>query len=212
MSSAPFKWLFTLVLWAISALVFFYLAWLGTTFARGLLPTSAIASAQTTTHAPNVSSPSIATTSANSPAATSTPSTDSPVSSSSFFNTGSTVSVDGNTLSVAVATTTAEIDQGLQNQPSLSPSQGELFVFDRASIYRFWMPNMNFPLDMIWIGSNKEVVDITKDAPVLPDPANPVWFTPKTPAQYVLEVQAGYADEHKIQDGDAVSFSIAPSL
>jgi uncharacterized membrane protein (UPF0127 family) len=127
-----------------------------------------------------------------------------------IFTKGNKVTIDGNVIAVAVSTTTAAIDQGLQNQPSLGASQGMLFLFKNAQIYRFWMPNMNFPLDMIWISSNMQVVDVTKDAPPLSDPTKPVWFTPRTPAEYVLEVNAGYADEHHIQVGDKVTFSLLP--
>jgi uncharacterized membrane protein (UPF0127 family) len=127
------------------------------------------------------------------------------------YTTGSQLMVDGNTINVALSTTTAEIDQGLQDRPTLAPNDGMLFVFDSAKIYQFWMPNMSFSLDMIWIGSDKKVVSITRNAPPLADPSNPVWFRPSVPAQYVLEVNADYASSHNIQVGDAVQFISIPS-
>jgi uncharacterized membrane protein (UPF0127 family) len=179
----------------------FYVGWWGTyslrTYLGRALPSSVEAAAGTSTS-------NTAPTSAGSTAAA--PSSPPPAAAAE-----NTVTIDGNIIDVDVSTTTAEIDQGLQNRPTLGASQGMLFIFNHSAIYRFWMPNMNFPLDMIWIGSNMQVVDITKDAPPLPDPTNPIWYTPSVPAQYVLEVNADYSDEHDIQPGDAVTFSLANS-
>lgn len=66
------------------------------------------------------------------------------------------------------------------------------------------MPDMYFPLDMIWI-NNGQVVDITKNASTNFNPQNPVFYTPVVPAQYMLEVNAGFADRNHISKGDPTS-------
>lgn len=113
----------------------------------------------------------------------------------------------GNTkIFVTKATTTAEITRGLSGQTSLPPQSGMLFIFQSEDFYRFWMPNMRFSLDIIWIGADKKVVDISKNVPPLLDIANPVFYSPRVPARYVLEVNAGFSDAHNINPGDNVQF------
>ena len=80
-----------------------------------------------------------------------------------------------------------------------------LFVFQMPAIYRFWMPDMHFPLDMIWINNGK-VVDISANVTTTFDAANPTFYTPKSPAKDVLEVNAGYSAAHGIEPGDSVTF------
>ena len=64
---------------------------------------------------------------------------------------------------------------------------------------------MHFPLDMIWIHNGK-VVDISENVPVAFDTANPIFYRPKVPAQYVIEVNAGFSSRHGITEGDVVVF------
>lgn len=59
-----------------------------------------------------------------------------------------------------------------------------LFVFPEAGLHRFWMKDMNFPIDIYWLGKNYEVVDVAKN---VPPESYPKTFSPKSPANYVLE-------------------------
>ena len=107
---------------------------------------------------------------------------------------------------VAEATTTAQIMEGLSKKDSLPKTDGMLFLFRSEDKYRFWMPDMRFPLDIIWISAGKKIVDISKNAPPLTDASKPVFYSPRVPAQYVLEVNAGFSDEHNIVIGEDVQF------
>jgi len=82
-----------------------------------------------------------------------------------------------------------------------------LFLFAVPGIYRFWMPDMNFPLDIVWIDSNKKVIGISADVSNEFDPANPKFYTPPAPAQYVLEVNAGFASRKNLAVGASVEFT-----
>ncbi len=86
---------------------------------------------------------------------------------------------------------------------SLPQNEGMLFVYDQPTDLRFWMKDMRFPLDMIWIDHNKKIVHIEQD--VKPS-SYPKVFSAKTLAQYVLETNANYVSKHNIKVGDAVSF------
>ena len=76
---------------------------------------------------------------------------------------------------------------------------GMLFVFQEATIPLFWMKEMNFPIDIIWINSQKEIVEITKS--IYPE-TYPEIFSPSTAVKYVIEVNAGWCEKYKIKKGD----------
>ena len=78
-----------------------------------------------------------------------------------------------------------------------------LFVFSKPDRYSFWMKDMNFPIDMIWLNQNRQVVFLEKDA----QPASyPATFVSNTDAEYVLEVNAGFAEKNNLEEGDHVEF------
>lgn len=111
---------------------------------------------------------------------------------------------------VELALTPAQRAQGLSGRPNLAPGTGMLFILEEEAVHPFWMKNMRFPLDMVWVSAHCMVVDITLNAPP-PAPgqteADLPLFTPKFPARYVLELNAGEAPSTAIQVGDRVSFS-----
>ena len=104
-------------------------------------------------------------------------------------------------INVELANTAEERARGLSGRDSISKGDGMLFVFNKPAIPSFWMKNMNFSIDIIWIGENYIIVDITKN--VLPN-SFPQTFQPQTPAKYVLEVSAGFSDRQDIEIGDRV--------
>ena len=78
-----------------------------------------------------------------------------------------------------------------------------LFIFPTPAPRAFWMKDMRFALDIIWIGSDLRVVDITENA--LPE-SYPATFSPRAPAQFVLEVPAGLVPRYRIRPGMEVGF------
>lgn len=104
---------------------------------------------------------------------------------------GPTITVDGRTIQVEVADTEALREQGLSDRASLPAGRGMLFVFDEPGDYGFWMRNMRFPLDIVWLereGEGYRAVDITRN--VLPDTFPQVFYPPR-PVKYVLETNPG---------------------
>jgi uncharacterized membrane protein (UPF0127 family) len=101
-----------------------------------------------------------------------------------------------------------EKDKGLGGRESLGENEGMLFVFTRKNIPTFWMRGMLIPLDIIWI-SDDTIVDIDRNiAPPEPDTSiyNLPKYSPSEPVDYVLEVNAGFSDEHGVKKGDLVEF------
>lgn len=105
---------------------------------------------------------------------------------------------------VEIADSDAKRAQGLMYRNSLDEGKGMLFVFDQESNYSFWMKNMKFPLDLIWINRDKEVVYIYNN--FSPCIKNCPSVSPKIQAQYVLEVNAGFVERNHIRVGDRVGF------
>lgn len=110
-------------------------------------------------------------------------------------------------LSVEVVDTNSTRQLGLSNKPFLPRGEGMLFVFDTDDIHGFWMKDMLFNIDIIWIDSNYKIVDLKINA--TPE-SFPAVFKPKEESLYVLEVNAGFAEEYSIQIGDSVRFDTPP--
>lgn len=113
-----------------------------------------------------------------------------------------TISLGGAALQVEIADTRAERSQGLSGRKELGENKGMLFVLETEGQPAFWMKNMRFAVDILWIDSGKKVVQITKNA--APESC-PERFRPQVPVLYVLEVPAGWAERHNIQPGTVLS-------
>jgi len=117
------------------------------------------------------------------------------------------VKLAGQEIKVDLATTPVEQEQGLSGRAGLAENSGMLFIFNTPGKYPFWMKDMNFPIDMIWISSDMKVVYIKKNA--TPE-SYPRAYGPgpnDQAAKYVLEVVSGFADKNNLQVGDVVRFT-----
>lgn len=115
------------------------------------------------------------------------------------------VTIGAHTFTVEVAATPQQISQGLSGREQVG-ADGMLFMMPRREVPLFWMKDMHFPLDFIWIDGNT-VVDLTEHVPA-PDPQTPLEelprYSPAVPATHVLEVPVGIVSKLGIQKGDAV--------
>ncbi|GIW64021.1 MAG: hypothetical protein KatS3mg091_823 [Patescibacteria group bacterium] len=102
-------------------------------------------------------------------------------------------------IKVHLADTPEEQIKGLSNIPDMSFQEGMLFKFNRPGVYKFWMKDMMFSLDFIWISANFTIVDITEN--ISPE-TFPEAFSPKEPIMYVLEVKAGFVKQNNLKPGD----------
>ena len=113
------------------------------------------------------------------------------------------ITINNTRILARVADTPEKMATGLSGALSLPENNGMLFVFESPEIYSFWMKDMNFPIDIIWIDENFRVLDITKN---LEPKTYPKKFSSEKPILYVLEVNAGFSDARNIQKGAFVSF------
>ncbi|HVP28617.1 MAG TPA: DUF192 domain-containing protein [Myxococcota bacterium] len=129
-------------------------------------------------------------------------------------DTATRVVIGGTTITVELARTPAEKEQGLGGRPGLAPDTGMLFVFDEPGRYSFWMLDMEFALDFVWIRSGR-IVDLTTDVPPPPTGVDPASGTlrllePREPVDLVLEVAAGTVAKRGFKLGDAVEIEPPP--
>ena len=90
----------------------------------------------------------------------------------------------------------------------MADDQGMLFDFGPTPASTpFWMKDMNFNLDFVWIAGNK-VVGITPNAPAPLSPTEnlPLYYPPE-PVNQVLEVNAGWAKKNNVSVGDGVNLA-----
>jgi len=128
------------------------------------------------------------------------------------YNYSHSLQVGGQTLMVEIATTPAEMQQGLSGRNTMTDGQGMLFNFSagggsasgggNAAIPAFWMKDMKFDLDFIWIAGGK-IVGITPNVSHPNSPSDPLpKYYPPQPINQVLEVNAGWAKKNGIVVGD----------
>ena len=114
---------------------------------------------------------------------------------------------EGIRVAVTVASSVATREKGLSGKESLRSDEGMLFVFDQAGAYQFWMKDMRFPIDILWIKDDM-IADITTDAAVpTPGEVLPTYF-PKVSVDRALEVNAGFAKAHGLRIGTPVTIHV----
>ena len=121
------------------------------------------------------------------------------------LNNQKIIKIGTNEYTVEIADTEVLRSQGLSGRTSMAKNQGMLFVFTQPSYQYFWMKEMNFPLDFVWINDNI-VVDITQNVliPINGDLNSLTSFTAKSPFDKVLELNAGTISSDNIKIGDII--------
>jgi uncharacterized protein len=114
--------------------------------------------------------------------------------------------IDSVVFNVEIASTMIQQSRGLSNRPSLGANDGMLFVFASGTTQSFWMKDMNFPLDIIWISGNT-IVGFAQNDPAAPGVAVPISTIVYSPlnTDKVLEVNAGTVAKYNIKVGDTVT-------
>ena len=124
-------------------------------------------------------------------------------------NSTSAITYKGKTYTVLVARTDKEREIGLSGRDGLPNGvSGMVFPFEKADYWPFWMRNMKFPLDIIYI-RDKKVVTIFSNIPNPPaGTQNPPILKPAQPVDTVLELKAGEAQTLGIKEGDSIIVSL----
>ena len=118
---------------------------------------------------------------------------------------------DGFSATIELAITPDELAQGLMFRPSLPDDRGMLLIFSEERLPNIWMMNTLVALDLVYLDRTGRVVDVITDAQPCPGEPCPR-FTPKLPAQAVLEIPAGAAGAHAITEGTVIEFTHVPGF
>lgn len=114
------------------------------------------------------------------------------------------ITINGKKFNLLIAKSPEEKAIGLSKNKNLAKDAGMIFVFNEKGYYPFWMKNMKFPIDIIFI-DDKTVTDVYKN--IQPPNKNillsdlPI-IKPTREINYVLEINSGLADTYKINPGD----------
>jgi uncharacterized protein len=118
------------------------------------------------------------------------------------------VTIGNTTVHAEVANTPAERETGLMNRTALNENAGMLFVFETQQQQSFWMKNMRFPLDIVFITADMRVLEIYQSVPPCTGDPCPL-YTSSAPIKYALEVNSGFSERNGIASGNVVR--ITPS-
>ncbi len=93
--------------------------------------------------------------------------------------------------------------EGLQHREDLPEGSGMLFIFEQPDQLGFIMPNMNFPLDIIFVAENGTVLNIEEAVPE--EPGTPsseyVRYLSDGEAKWVVEINQGLSQRYGIGPG-----------
>ena len=118
------------------------------------------------------------------------------------------ITIAGQRVALELARTPEEQTLGLGRRDALAWNRGMLFTYEEAGFPRFWMKDMRFDIDIIWIRGDR-IVDIDHRVPHVPGENGPV-VAPRSLTDRVLEVPAGYAQAHGWRQNQRVEIEILP--
>ncbi len=113
----------------------------------------------------------------------------------------SRILVDGEVYNVEMAVTPEERSRGLMFRTELGPDEAMIFP-RQGDIASFWMKNTPLPLDIIFIGKDRRIINIAAETtPYSTDPVSAMG-----PTSAVFEIRGGRAAELGIEPGDTVEW------
>ncbi|QQG40968.1 MAG: DUF192 domain-containing protein [Candidatus Levyibacteriota bacterium] len=112
--------------------------------------------------------------------------------------------INNHKFSLLIAKTPQEKEIGLSEKTSIPQDSGMIFVFDTPDTYPFWMKNMKFPIDIIYINQNKIITIFENTKPLASPDETPQILRPDEPADKVLEINAGLSQKFGIKKGGEV--------
>lgn len=106
-------------------------------------------------------------------------------------------------IDIEIADTDYETQTGLMYRDGMEDDQGMFFVFDEPAYHSFYMKNTKFSIDIIFIDADLRIASFKERA----KPLDEGGLYSEVPVQYVLEVNAGLAEQWQLEIGDQVSFT-----
>jgi uncharacterized protein len=123
--------------------------------------------------------------------------------------THASIELGNASIKAEIADTPDAIVRGLGGRDALADGEGMLFVFTQPIAIGFWMKDMRFPVDIIWI-DNDRIIHVDPSVPVAKlnsDKKELELYYPPSPVTHVLEVPAGWVERNELGIGDLVSIT-----
>jgi uncharacterized membrane protein (UPF0127 family) len=124
------------------------------------------------------------------------------------LNTTEITFPNGTTILAETMTRQMDLTRGLMFRDSLPQNRGMLFIHGKQQRWQYWMYNVHFPLDVIWIDRNRRIVEIVRDTQPCRSKktAECPLYGGNADALYVLELNSGGAAKQGLKVGDVLSF------
>lgn len=106
------------------------------------------------------------------------------------------------TITIEIADDDEKRTQELMWRKTMADSLGMLFIFENERKLSFWMKNTYIPLDIIYVNKSLEIVTIQENT----IPLSEMHIPSEKPAQFVVEVKAGFCGSYGIENGDMIKF------
>ncbi len=116
---------------------------------------------------------------------------------------GQVILPGGQALHVEVAESPIRRQLGYMFREQVGPEDGMIFLFEEAAFHSFWMKNVRFSLDILWMAGDGTVVDSSIETPPCREDPCPS-YRPMARALYVLELAGGRAEKLGIRPGQTL--------
>lgn len=116
------------------------------------------------------------------------------------------ITINGQTIRAEVVSTESAREKGLGGRSGIGADEGMLFVFERPGLHGFWMKDMHFPIDIVWMADGKIVsIEENVDPQIGASESELKNYFPETFDDRVLELQAGRVKTLGARVGDSVT-------
>jgi uncharacterized membrane protein (UPF0127 family) len=109
---------------------------------------------------------------------------------------------------VDIAITDKQLQDGLAIKNSIKENEGMLFFLGEPRKASFWMKDMKFPIDIIWLNESFSIVHIEHELQPCESVFSCKSYKPNSEALYVFETIAGFANKHDLKTGDMLNFQL----
>lgn len=118
------------------------------------------------------------------------------------------LSSTGNLFRVECAVSPVNLAKGLSGRPNLPKGTGMLFIFDDLAKHSMWMPDMKFPLDIVWLDETLSVVNISYGLQPCPSKDTCPSSSSVYMCKYAIEMNAGEAAIYGFMNGTQLTVSL----
>lgn len=118
------------------------------------------------------------------------------------------ITINNVNLQADVALSSEEQTKGLSIKDSLKSNEGMIFPYESPQTLSFWMKDMKFPIDIIWIDSDKTIIHIENNLQPCSSEVLCPTYKPNDDSMYVLETVGGFAEKYDIVRGTRVGFEL----